>query len=691
MSRIKKHSILSKLSLLVLVVLLFFNQSNAQSNKLDSLQKELKFAKDDTTKINILFSISDLYSYENPDTAIAYCLKAKSIAEKINDKKRMIKILIEIGWNQSTLSNFDKALLHYMEALEISKELNDSKYIATSMSGIGTVYWNQSNYEKALEYFYKSLEIATSVNDKNGIIRNYTSIGIVYMDQGDYPKSLDFLLKALKIAEELKDETKIFAITTNIGIVYKEQNNYQKALDYYFKALKISEKADDKNSIASQLGNIGVVYMDQKEYSKALDYFFKALKIFENLGDKNGVGINFGNIGLAYQHLKDYSKALDYYNKALEINKELGRKYGISRHLGNIGVLYTLTKNYKDSETYLLKALAIADTIGALELTRKFEEPLSNLYTITNRPLQAFEHYKKFIAARDTIFSEDNKNKIIRSEMKFEFEQKEIKSKAEQDKKEALYQGEIKQQRIIGWGIATSLIFLLLFSILLFNRYRLKQKQVFQEKLMQQQKEQTIAIMETQEQERKRIAEDLHDSLGHLLSTVKINLQTLPDNQRHHYINSLQLLNQASKEIHNISFNLMPQTLEEEGLIPALNELAEKIRKSSLYDIILQVHDMENFVIDKQTKFNIYRIVQEAVSNILKHADAKEINIQLVKQEKQLTIMIEDDGKGFDANKVKKNGRGLRNITARAEWLLGTIQIDSTPGKGTTISIEIPI
>jgi len=135
----------------------------------------------------------------------------------------------------------------------------------------------------------------------------------------------------------------------------------------------------------------------------------------------------------------------------------------------------------------------------------------------------------------------------------------------------------------------------------------------------------------------------------------------------------------------------MPQTLEEEGLVAALNELAEKIRSSSLFDIILQVHDMDHFALDKQTKFNIYRIVQEAVNNILKHAEAKEVSIQLINRKDHLIIMIEDDGKGFNAQEVKMKGRGLNNITARSEWLNGTITIDSTPGRGTTIAIEIPI
>lgn len=206
-----------------------------------------------------------------------------------------------------------------------------------------------------------------------------------------------------------------------------------------------------------------------------------------------------------------------------------------------------------------------------------------------------------------------------------------------------------------------------------------------------QQKAQAVAVMETQEQERKRIAEDLHDSLGHLLSTAKMNLQTFPEAQKHLMENPLELLNQASAEIRNITFNLMPKTLEEEGLVPALNELALKVKNACHIMVNLQVFGAENIVLEKQEQFNIYRIIQEAVNNILKHAAATEINIQLIRNDDQLSIMIEDNGKGFDKKEIFRKGRGLSNISTRAQWLEGEVVFDSHPGRGTTITIEIPV
>lgn len=285
--------------------------------------------------------------------------------------------------------------------------------------------------------------------------------------------------------------------------------------------------------------------------------------------------------------------------------------------------------------------------------------------------------------------NDENTENMIRLEMNYEFGKKEASLKAEQEKKETLQKAELVQQKKINWFVAGLAFLLLMIAALLFNRYQLKQKNIFQEQASKQEKEQAVAVMDAQELERKRIAEDLHDSLGHMLSTIKLNLQVTPQ-PNIQVKNSLQLLDQATEEIRNITFNLMPRTLEEEGLIAALHELATKVTNAGSVKVLLHIHNMEKFILEKQSQFNIYRIVQEAVNNILKHAEASEISIQLIGQNDHFTIMIEDDGKGFDP-KQSKSGRGLKNIVTRSVWLKGVINIDSTPGKGTTIITEIPL
>lgn len=209
--------------------------------------------------------------------------------------------------------------------------------------------------------------------------------------------------------------------------------------------------------------------------------------------------------------------------------------------------------------------------------------------------------------------------------------------------------------------------------------------------LSQQRKEQTAAIVIAQENERKRIARDFHDSFGQLLSALKINLELIPDKQNKFVLNSIEIADSSLIEMTNIAFNLMPATLENKGLIPALEELVDRTRHTKIFSINFYLSNIDQMKINKDQQYNIYRIIQEALNNIIKYSKANEVNLHLVNFENILTITIEDNGIGFVYDKLVNSGRGLQNMQARTEWLDGTFNIDSGKNIGTTIIVAIPI
>lgn len=632
---------------------------------------------------------------------LTFATRIDSLATRLKtDREDTIKVihLYELTAEYYMIGDFEKGLTYGKEAIQLARELNFKRGLAQTQSNMGNIYLGQGDYSKAYEMYQAALKNDTEINNKEGIAKRYGNIGIVYYQQGDYPKAIDYYIKAMKIGEEIGDKNRVAVQQGNIGSIYFEQADYPKALDYYFKALKTCEELGDKNRMSIWLGNIGSVYYAQANYDKALEYYNKRLKMDEESGIKNYMAINLGNIGIIYYDQKDYPKALEYYLKALKIGEELGDQSRIGTLLGNIGLLYTKSGKFSEAEIYLKKAIAITRTIGARNDLRKFEEMLSELYTATGRYQLALEHYKIATKLKDSLFNEEKAKEITRKQLNFEFEQKEIARKNEEAKKdlivkyekeinEAVHKEQIIREKIQGWSIAGGITLVLLSVILFINRARLKQKNRYQEELNLLQKEKAMAVFEVQEQERKRIAEDLHDSLGHLLSTAKMNLQG--NHAKEQIEASVQLLNQASEELRNISYNLMPSVLEEEGLTPALNELAQKSGKSGKMAVTFQAHDIQSLKFDKLAQFNIYRIVQEAINNIMKHAGASEAGIQLIGKGNNLTIMIEDNGKGFDSKNIL-SGRGQRNMRARTNWLNGNFHLDSTPGHGTTICIDIP-
>jgi signal transduction histidine kinase len=257
---------------------------------------------------------------------------------------------------------------------------------------------------------------------------------------------------------------------------------------------------------------------------------------------------------------------------------------------------------------------------------------------------------------------------------------------------------EIARQQQIRNILIGSFVFLLIVLLLLYNSYRLKQKNKYQKELNRQQNELFNVIVSTQDQERKRIAQDIHDSLGSVLSAAKLKLSSLEESKKvlssdllEKYQASLDLLDEASTELRNISHNIMPATLSKLGLEAALQSLINKIAAHPKMQVNFTAHGFEGRI-EETTEMSIYRIILELLNNIVKHAAAEKVSIQIIKYPAYINLMIEDDGRGFDYNKAfeEKKGIGLGNILSRVEYLNGTIEIDSAAGKGTTVIIEIP-
>lgn len=685
--------------LCAIACLLFCLPLAAQQDPVDSLNTVLRRSKHDTTTARVYVALTEYLYIPKPDTVIPLCQKALGIVEKDlpganSQEKRSLLFtkaaaLNNIAFIYNIRGEMQKAIDYFGQSLVINEEIGADKEAANALSNIGAIYDQQGQPDKALINYAKALKIQEKIGAKDGMAFTLNNMAAVYDKQGQVQKALELNHQSLKLHLETNNKYGAATCLNNLGALYVKQGDRSKALDYYKQSLKIREEIDDKQGIATCLHNIGYVYEAVGDRDKALDYDTRGLKIYESIGDKRGIANSYHNMAAIYEKQGDVEKALGYYNEALAIYESMDDKRGMANSLNNIGE--ALVKQSKPAKAlpYIMRALASAKAGGYVEPIRTAYYTLTRIDSATGNMAGAYQHYKDYIRYRDSVSNVETRKAALKKKLQYEYETRETAARLEQDKKDAVRREELKKQKQINWLIAGAMVLAVILLLLLFNRYRLKQKNLLQQQLNQQQKAQASAVMETQEDERKRIAEDLHDSLGHLLSTVKLNLQTLPNGQTQVH-NSLQLLNQASEEIRNITFNLMPRTLEEGGLVPALNELAAKVTNAGTVKVLLHVHDMDRFVLEKQSQFNIYRIVQEAVNNILKHAEASEINIQLIGQADHITIMIEDDGKGFDPGTNSK-GRGLKNIVTRSLWLKGSLNIDSTPGRGTTITTEIPI
>jgi signal transduction histidine kinase len=356
-----------------------------------------------------------------------------------------------------------------------------------------------------------------------------------------------------------------------------------------------------------------------------------------------------------------------------------------------MGAVSILQKKYDDAEKYLLNGIKQAETIGYFEMLDDGYKYLSDVYAVTGRYQLAYEYFQKFKDASDSAESLESKKFVSQLEKKYESEKK--------DKQIILQQSKIQKSTFLNYALVGSAAILLIISLLTYRNYKQKQKlqqQRISELETHQQLMATEAVLKGEEQERTRLAKDLHDGLGGMLSGIKYSLNTMkgnlimtPDNAQA-FERSMDMLDSSIKEMRRVAHNMMPESLVKFGLDTALKDFCNEINNSGALAISYQSIGVADATIDATTAITVYRIVQELINNTMKHAAAKTAIVQVTKSDAHLSVTVEDDGKGFDTGVLKQaKGIGWSNIQNRVEFLKGTVDVQSEKGKGTSVHIEM--
>ncbi len=338
------------------------------------------------------------------------------------------------------------------------------------------------NPGKALEYGKQGLTLGKKLKFNQGIAHCLNTIGNVHRIKGDYQKALNFYLQALKIEEESNNSLRIAKIHNNIGAVYFYQEDFTKTIDYFHKSLKVLEQLGDKKSMAASFNNIGAVYNIQKKHKKALEYFFRAYEIAKKINDKKGISVYLTSIGGVYIEFEDYDKALEYLLKALIIKEELNAKKSILYNYSAIGQLYLRRQQYEYAIEYYNMTLKLSRELNIKEGIKSAYDGFSKIYANKGDYKKAYEYYQLYSEIKDSLFNEEGSKQIAEMQTKYETEKKEKRIELLQKDKE-LQATELKKNRIMLLSFAGGFLLVLVFSFLLYNRFRVirKQKNIIQE------------------------------------------------------------------------------------------------------------------------------------------------------------------------------------------------------------------
>lgn len=603
-----------------------------------------------------------------------------------------VKLLSDLCWEYRFISA-DTALLFGNSALGLAQELSYPKGIAQAYNDMGIIYIDRSRYSKAIEYFQKAMNIRHKLNDKAGIASLYNKIGIVYQKQGKLKEALQNQIGALKIYEELGQDLWIGYCLNNIAIINLNLGYLQKSLEYNLKALSYRKKMDDVYGEAGSYGNIANVYQRLKDTVKAVSYYKQALVTFRKLDNGEGISAMLSNLGNIYLAQGKNRKALDLLEESLTIREKMGDLKAISSSLIKIGEAYTNKKQYDKAASALYRGMKTAQQIGVAEEEMAAYLNMAKMYAMDGQLDSAFNYTRRYIALKDSVYDQRLKQQIVDVQTKYETE------KIEKDNRLLIQEVQLKEARLKQRRTEILMLIFLVISItgaaiFLIYRRNQKQKAALDAEIIRHNEERLRAVITGQEKERRHIARELHDSVGQRLAAIKLGWEKVSKSYRKsknygELKDMVDLLDSASAEVRQISHQMMPKELEQFGLIPATESMLETILKNTKI-----THEFHQLGLDKRLpdfiELNTFRILQQLTANVVKHANADKIDIQLLNRNKKLVLFFEDNGKGFVRGR-STDGIGIMNIESRVKAMDGELDIESHSGKGTTVRIIIPL
>ena len=624
-------------------------------------------------------------------------LQIDSLKTLISPQKDSLQVFIfnELSWYYKNI-DVDSSELYARQAIALAKSINDQALLAKSFNSLGNAKQAAGKYDSALIFLNESIAISTALGDSLKTGATLNNIGINYDERGDYVLSLEAYFKALRIADATADINLKADILSNIGVVYKKQKQYDKVLEYYQSALELYKKINSPFGETVTAGNIGSVLLQTGDYKKSITYSLLAKKGYEALGYSRYIPYTLGNMALAYDSLHQIEKAERFYIDAYEQHSKFDNMYEMAYVCKNLAFFYLRNDQSVNALTYARKAIDLAKNVGAKEILRDCYYAMARVNNKLNLHEQAYIFQQKYISLNDSLIEQGRIKTIFELQTKYETEKKE-KQIALQNSQ--LSENKIQLQRTYLVIAALVIVVTLIMVIFALMRSRLKRKQQLTENEKQLAVREAFidATLQSQEAERKRVAQDLHDGMGQLITELRFLIGNItPTSTQQDRVTIVEtgerVLNDMHKEVRAVAFNLMPQTLIQSGLVPALREMALRIQERQPLKVEVSSFDMDKRLTDVQ-EISLYRMVQEWTNNIIKYSGATKIIINLVRNEDDLSLTVEDDGAGFDSSKLEHSkGHGWKNILSRAGLIKATVDVDSSPARrGTSLLVSVPI
>lgn len=624
---------------------------NAYSAHTDSLARNMRRPGSYEARLRAMLAFCEenrSYSY---DTLSKYAQEAWRLSAKVTDPllKARAEFFIALdlyrGNRQDTVQQIAERVLASLPHNQQYARIID-KFRLLKASGLV----KQNKQKAAIATYYQLIADAEKWNDTLHYIKGMNGLGWTQMELGQFKAAKKWLFKGLAAAHTDQLKTGNSSLFTNLAVCCGSLNQLDSARYYVGKGIAFARRDDDLPVQANGLNILAGYYIEREQYKDALACV----------------------------------------RESMDIRKILGDPFFIVSDMAQLSHLLAKTGKHEEGMQIIRNAIGYASTNGV-------ESKLPLLYLVLSRILYEHKDYKGSSEAlfrlqqlQDSLYHKASARELAEMQIKYETARKEGIIQKQQ------YELSRKNYLLYGSLILLALILLLGIAVLRSRRHR--QEVSLQRMRVQEQEKATAAILAAEENERRRIASDLHDGLGQLLTAARFNLNgladnlgSLPETERQIFAKAAGLVDESCREVRTVSHNIMPNALIKSGLGNALKDFIDKIGNKTL-QVDLSITGI-NERIDPNTEAVAYRIIQECVNNTIRHASASKLHIALIHEADNLDITIEDNGRGFDMARLREDGKGIgmKNIKTRTAYLRGSLDIDSRPGKGTLIAIHIPL
>lgn len=654
--------------------------------------------------------------------------KAKAILEKTGDNAMLARCCMRIGGAHEFVMHYDTALAYTNKAMQLIKLTKDSTVLAECYGLLGMIYGYKYSYDSVIQCYDKGLSISRQLGqqDITGIM--LAALGGCYLGQNNYIKSSAYSFDAMKLLEKVHGGFLSVPIL-NIATIYLVTSDNSKARVYLQKALDAAEMQNDKYRIGNSLNLLGSLNKEEKDYADALKNYLRSLEIFKQINNSAEISHSYSEIGDTYHRMGNYTSALDYLFVALNMINEQDNNFLKSYILYVIGDVYLQLLKKKTNEwpdhskiphnrqlllqktdNCLVQAKGLALEAGFLDNLVFILKDLSELKLLQGKPELALDAYKESVVYNDSINSIAKTNDFARKEIEYEYSKQQDSIKLVNEKKDAiskaryeLQQKETEEERGNKRIAAIGVIILLLVSIFIYylfvQRRKLSTQLATSLTILKQTQAQLIHIEKEKEGEKIRqgISRDLHDNLGSTLSGIAIYSHMM-DNQLKsgNYENAKTSVSVIQRSANEVVGKLSDLVWSANPGQDSLQQLLERLQQYGL-DMCSSKNiefKMENtsspatFNLPAEQRYYIYLVAKEAINNAVKYSNANLLELKVKEIPGMLEVAIIDNGIGFTMDEIKK-GNGLDNMEKRMAEISANYKLDSNPGEGTTVSIQL--